>query len=136
MRWLRLNLPHCNLDQVRLLAANRTQWFGTSDDAELAGIIDRAQEFLVAEKPELLRSLFSPAATPADSTNASAAPTQATVARGIRAPDPAQQQAYPQQQGYAQQQTYPQQQGYAQQQTYPQQQGYAQQQTYPQQPQG
>ena len=125
MRWLRLNLPHCNVDQVRLLAANRTQWFGTADDPELAGVIDRALEYLVGDKPELLRSLFTPAPMAGDPANAAGVPTS-TVARGIRAPDPALQQAYPQQQAYSQQQAYPQQQVYPQQPAYPQQQAYPQ----------
>jgi hypothetical protein len=111
MGWLRINLPHCNLEQARLLGANRTQWYGTADDAELAGVIDRAIEALVAERPELLRSLFSPAAPEASS----AAPGPVSLAaRGIRAPDASQQayqqynqQANPQQQY---QQPYPQQQ--------------------------
>lgn len=63
MRWLRLNLPHCSLEQVKLLGANRTQWYGTADDAELAGVIDQAAELLASEKPELLKSLFTSASS-------------------------------------------------------------------------
>lgn len=128
MRWLRLNLPSCNLDQVKMLSVNRASWFGTADDAELAGAIDRASELLSMDKPELLKSLYGGPA--ADSNVLSQQPqgSNVTAARSSRSSvDPAQiaaQQQYQQQvqQQYQQQnqQQYPQSQGPSAQGAYPQ----------------
>lgn len=123
MRWLRANLQYCSLEQVRLLSANRTQWYGTADDPELAGVIDQAAELLARDKPELLKNLFVGPST--EQLSAAQTPPSSNVisARAGRlAPEASQayqqsQQQYSQQYQQQYQQQYPQQY----QQAYPQQ---------------
>ena len=121
LSWLRTVLPYCTLDQARVLAANRGQWFGTADDVNLAAMIDRAIELLATDQPEVLRSLYASNTAEGPAWQATTNTVTAASSRFIT-PDPAAQ-AWQQQPVYQQpyQQAYPQPMQQAYPQAYPQQ---------------
>lgn len=61
-QWLQRNLEGCTADKLSLLGSNRSAWLGTSDSAELMGLIDTAIEAQSQNDPALLRQLYD--ATP------------------------------------------------------------------------
>lgn len=61
-QWLQRNLEGCSADKLSLLGSNRSAWLGTSDSAELMGLIDTAIEAQSQNDPALLRQLYD--ATP------------------------------------------------------------------------
>ncbi len=80
--WLRRNASACSEEQLRIIHANRTNWLGNAESAQLTVQIEGALENRLKSRPEQLAQLFGAAARPSP-------PASETLRAGELAPRPA-----------------------------------------------